>query len=82
MFALVASLFLFQRDNGAGLITKLLKGHRGKVHCVKWLNRNTKRTKTAELELISGASDSNIIVWKIQDGSVSVQYLVKCRTVH
>lgn len=65
-------VFSFQNNNAAGAIRNLLKGHKGKVHCVKWLQQNLKPAKAEDgLEIISGAADNEIIIWRIQNGIVS-----------
>ncbi|XP_071811428.1 elongator complex protein 2-like [Apostichopus japonicus] len=63
------ALYKFHNNNAAGAIRNLLKGHKGKVHCVKWLQQNLKPAKAEDgLEIISGAADNEIIIWRIQNG--------------
>ncbi|XP_057878607.1 elongator complex protein 2 isoform X1 [Melospiza georgiana] len=41
-----------------------LRGHAGRVNCVRWVRR---RDRAAETELISGGSDKQLILWEWKD---------------
>ncbi|XP_069769740.1 elongator complex protein 2 [Narcine bancroftii] len=45
-------------------VIEILNGHKGRVNCVHWVQRHN---CDAEVELVSGASDNCLIVWKLQN---------------
>ncbi|KAM4688697.1 elongator complex protein 2 [Discoglossus pictus] len=46
------------------IVLSTLNGHTGRVNCVQWIQNKDCSTET---ELVSGGSDTKVIIWKIQD---------------
>ncbi|XP_062356367.1 elongator complex protein 2 isoform X6 [Cinclus cinclus] len=51
-----------------------LRGHAGRVNCVRWVRR---RDRASETELISGGSDKGLILWEWKDTVTWDNQLVK-----
>ncbi|XP_059712074.1 elongator complex protein 2 isoform X1 [Haemorhous mexicanus] len=51
-----------------------LRGHAGRVNCVRWVRR---RDRASETELISGGSDKQLILWEWKDTVTWNNQLVK-----
>lgn len=45
-------------------VTEILNGHKGRVNCVHWVQKDG---CDSEVELVSGASDSCLIVWELRN---------------
>ena len=63
----------------------MLHGHRDRVNCVRWISwrsghAQSRYGKATPLELVSGAVDNDVIVWRqLADGSEVTYY---CLTLH
>ncbi|KAM9308799.1 elongator complex protein 2 [Gastrophryne carolinensis] len=58
-------------------VISTLNGHTERVNCVQWIQ---KPDCSAENELVSGASDKKVIIWKLQDFQCVQKYVLEGHT--
>uniref|UniRef100_UPI00358DF2B5 elongator complex protein 2 isoform X2 n=1 Tax=Myxine glutinosa TaxID=7769 RepID=UPI00358DF2B5 len=65
-FASARSVVIYEPRNAkhGGRVLQAINGHNGKVNCVHWISKSDRES---ELELLSGASDNLVLLWKRQD---------------
>ena len=58
---------MFQDESGVGRVTSMLHAHSDRVNCVSWLRVDAVSSPASQNQLLSGAADNNVIIWKCVD---------------